>query len=333
MDSDSDGSEAENVCPICGKSFETMAGIRQHWTKGHSVSDIQSAVDINTQRLSTAPSASSQPSTTHSTVNCNQNTIDSPSQAVRNRVTCDICGFLAKNERGLGVHARTHGIQPMLEATEPACQIEIESLDDAGLIRKFGELLYRCKCNIPLVRIIQKSVRTAVCQELTKVIETVNAKNDILSWFRLLSFPLIVLNQVAKNEYKDNRRPNIIRHNLAVFAKLNDIPSLFNELLTLLSTNLPKKPISQSEKLIIKIAQRKIAEGDIGGAARVLSSQDGIADNTPETIEKLRIKHPDDPSTFEEETIPNQEKFETSSERLSMPSNIFRSVLRVESMD
>lgn len=133
----------------------------------------------------------------------------------------------------------------------------------------------------------------------------------------MLSFPHIVLNTIATNKFIDSRRPNVIRHNLSVFNSLNDVPSLFNELLHLLSIDRPKKPESHSERLLIKIAQRKIGEGDIGGAVRVLCSQEGIADYTPETIERLKAKHPDeDLSLIEEETIPNLDPFETSTEQI-----------------
>lgn len=152
-------------------------------------------------------------------------------------------------------------------------------------------------------------IRTVVCQELAKVIE-------YAAWFRLLSFPHIVLNTITKNNFKDSRRPNIIRHNLEVFSKLNDVPSLFNELLNLLSIDRPKKPESHSDKLLIKIAQRKIGEGDIGGAVRVLCSQEGIAEYNAETIEKLKAKHPAEESMIEEDKIPHLERFETSTEQI-----------------
>lgn len=295
-----------------------MAGIRQHWTKGHTISEIEQAVKNNSQpsvpstsvidpgTLQTAPPSIISPFDSHSS-----------SEALRNRITCNVCGFLAKNERGLTVHAGSHVSQPASTSSATSTfQFDYESLDELSLIRKFGELLYKCKCSIPLVRIIQTSVRTVVCQELAKVVENVVAKNDVLAWFRLLSFPLIVLNTVSKNCFKSNHGPNIIRHNLTVFSALIDIPSLFNELLNLLSIDLPKKKQSLTEKLIIKIAQRKIGEGDIGGAVRVLCSQEGMAEITPENIEKLRNKHPDEDSVIEEENISNLEQFDTSSEQV-----------------
>lgn len=290
--------------------------------RGHSDSEIQAAMNRNTLLSATNNSqvtSSNIPNTQLASLNRTNSPARSASNTLSDRVTCRTCGFLAKNDRGLKVHARIHNdVQlPSASVHNAQQQVDLSSLDEAGMIQKFGELLYKCKCSIPLVRIIQKSGRTIVCQELTKVVEYTAIKNDLFAWFRLLSFPHIVLNTISRNSFKDNRRPNIVLHNLAVFATLTDIPKLFNELLNLLSIDIPKKKPSHSEKLLIKIAQRKIGEGDIGGAVRVLCSQEGIADYTPENIEKLRSKHPRDDTQIDEEVIPSLEPFETSSDQVT----------------
>lgn len=315
MDSDSDDG-TEHVCPICQKSFDSMAGIRIHWSKGHSKQEINvSITNAISQYI---------PVDNPTNINCSQSMEPShtanstpPSEVVNNRATCNKCGFLAKNERGLDVHLRSHNNQDAIgDPQEFPAQFDFDPNDTKDIIQRFGELIYKCKCSIPIVRIIQKSVRTVVCQELTKLIEKVVSTNDLLSWCRLLSFPLIVLNTIPKSGFKDNHRPNIVRHNLSVFSKLNDMASLFSELLSLLAYDMPKKPLSTSEKLIVKIAQRKISEGDISGAVRVLSSQEGMAENTPENVEKMQKKHPDENLDMENESIPNIEIFDTSSEQV-----------------
>ena len=54
-----------------------------------------------------------------------------------------------------------------------------------------------------------------------------------------------------------------------------------------------------SEDLIVKTATRKVGEGDIRGAIRVLSSNETIAEATPETKAKLKSKHPHDEEVVE----------------------------------
>lgn len=53
MESDNPENEEKlNVCPVCLRDFGTVAGLRQHWTKGHSTEEIVAAVMKNTQMLS-----------------------------------------------------------------------------------------------------------------------------------------------------------------------------------------------------------------------------------------------------------------------------------------
>lgn len=47
-----------NICPICKRDFASVAGLRQHWTKDHSIEEIQAAITKNTQDLSQQPPTS-----------------------------------------------------------------------------------------------------------------------------------------------------------------------------------------------------------------------------------------------------------------------------------
>jgi len=48
------------------------------------------------------------------------------------------------------------------------------------------------------------------------------------------------------------------------------------------------------DQIIVKVATRKISEGDIKGAVRVLCSNETVAPQTLESVTKLKAKHPDD---------------------------------------
>lgn len=139
------------------------------------------------------------------------------------------CGFTAKNQHGLSIHSsRMHknetsgnvniAPQPLLDVGDPA-------FDDVEL---FGVLLSKCRSSIPVVRIIQKSVRFGVSQELSKSIDCALNKNDITSWFRLLAFTYIVLRCDTK---KSSNGPNIIRSNLSDFAKITNVNKFLSQLL------------------------------------------------------------------------------------------------------
>lgn len=54
----------------------------------------------------------------------------SSDQVLFNRVTCNSCGFLAKNERGLKLHARTHNNQPQAPALNGPHRFDYDDLND-----------------------------------------------------------------------------------------------------------------------------------------------------------------------------------------------------------
>jgi len=210
-----------------------------------------------------------------------------------NRVVCK-CGFIAKNSKGLQIHwgkkKKSAQSQPNVSSQPILSQATQNENELKDKIDNFNILLGKCKNFIPVTRIIQKSVRIVVCQELTSLVNTVVSKNDLESWLRLLAFPYLVLNSASK---KMNTGKNYIRSNLEVFKKTTDMTEALQQLLSKYGCNQYKKT-NITEDLAIKTATRKISEGDIRGAIRVLSSNESIAEATPETREKLRQKHPHD---------------------------------------
>lgn len=97
------------------------------------------------------------------------------------RVSCNVCGFIAKNSRGLKIHTNVHNKSISPNKAQPK-KMSVKFQVDLQL---FGVLLNECKISIPIVRIIQKSVRSIISQELTNVIRDVVNKNDVLAWMRL----------------------------------------------------------------------------------------------------------------------------------------------------
>ena len=56
-DPESDGKA--NVCPICMRCFNSVAGLKQHWTKDHSDAEIKAAIANKAQPCPQQPSESS----------------------------------------------------------------------------------------------------------------------------------------------------------------------------------------------------------------------------------------------------------------------------------
>jgi len=208
-----------------------------------------------------------------------------------NRVSCELCGFLAKNKHGLSIHMRKHKrvVVDDVVSQEPVDVASNEASVSEVLI-EFGFLLNKCRISVPLTRIIQKSVRIVVCQELTKVIEGLVKENDVNSWMRLLAFPYIVLN----NKSKGKEGINVIRSNLNLFRNCTDINQALRTIFETRGIPLATRKSVSKDSLIIKAATRKVSEGDVKGAVRVLCSNESVAPQTSEIASKLRSKHPID---------------------------------------
>ncbi len=178
---------------------------------------------------------------------------ESESRIGDSRVSCNVCGFLAKNQRGLNIHMNVHKKQILSDnnSTEQNQNKRTDAVD----VKLFGILLNECKNSIPLIRVLQKSVRSVVCQELTNVIKDVVNKNNIISWTRLLGFPYIVMNSFKK----EKNGPNVIRSNLKNFIQADNInDELFKILRKVPEIKRPKSKIT--EDLVVKTAKRKIDE-------------------------------------------------------------------------
>ncbi len=206
------------------------------------------------------------------------------SSCISDMVTCSVCGFLAKNARGLSIHMHKHkrvdGVSNLSE--DKAAFIDSSGETDVSeMLEVFGSLLNRCRISVPLTRIIQKSVRIAVCLELSREIESLVEKNDVASWMRLLAFPYIVL--CNKSKGKEG----------SIFKALSDV---------LRKASVPFKVDKTADKdsIAIKVAIRKVSEG----AVRVLFSNGSVAPQTLETVSKLKGKHPNDNrEVFEESNL------------------------------
>ncbi|XP_037044233.1 uncharacterized protein LOC119080104 [Bradysia coprophila] len=217
----------------------------------------------------------------------------SSEEVVSDRVVCSACGFLAKNARGLKVHMARH--KGVSDVVNPSVGVDGFSgssgkVGSSECLEDFGVLLNRCRLSVPLTRIIQKSVRIAVCQELTAVVERLVKRNDVESWMRLLAFPYIVLN----NRSKGKGGINVIRHNLGVFRNCVDVVKALTDVLNDASVPFVVSKVVDRDSVVVKVATRKVGEGDVKGAVRVLCSSESVAPQSIETVTKLKGKHPDD---------------------------------------
>lgn len=175
MDSDSDSDEAENICPICLRSFDTIKGLRVHW-RSHSAETIQTAIDRNTQQQLANPSE-------QQTIN-QQNSED---------FRCFECGFDAGNEHNYVSHVREH-----LQSSDTS---EIPTIDRLSASnQEFITYISELKQSTRIVKRIPKGARSLVASDLSRLIEKCVAKNEISDWKNLLLFAYKTLNLPDKKD-------------------------------------------------------------------------------------------------------------------------------------
>lgn len=136
----------------------------------------------------------------------------------------------------------------------------------------FKDKLCKLRLNVKILKRISKSARIAVANKLSEIIEECVKTNELTAWQKLMTFSYYAL-RVTKKSSKS--LSSIVKKNLTNSENpLNDI--------------LVEKPTSNLKSII----EAKIADGDVQGAIRLLSSEDTIAPQTKETFEKLLEKHP-----------------------------------------
>jgi hypothetical protein len=162
----------------------------------------------------------------------------------------------------------------------------------------FISIISSLKQNISTLKHCPKACRTIIAQTLKKCIDLCITENSLFAWHLLLVFPYIVLQTLPKEKQVKNS-PSLnskIKGNLAIFDSLN-IDTYQNFLISLSSKNSAKKTFKNSNKIGPKVTA-KVSQGDIRGAVRLLSSDDSIAPNTPQTLQSLIEKHPSQSTTF-----------------------------------
>ena len=159
----------------------------------------------------------------------------------------------------------------------------------------FDLLLYlqTCKSNVSMLGNIPKGARVAAAEALIELIDNVIQSNTPLSWSKLLCFPYHGL-QKPKKEKPTPNSPSLvtkIKNNISVFMNSSFPPDRFPFQLR----NKAPKPKTREEILKNRV-DAKFAENDIRGAIRELSSEDTLAPDNNETLEKLQEKHPAAPT-------------------------------------
>ncbi len=172
---ESDSDEAENICPICSRSFPTFNGVRVHW-RVHSAEEIHNAINNKTQQPQQSnPVVATEPELTELEFQCFE------------------CGVDTENEQNYIAHMRSH--LPNSSTTHNA--------DDAHLStsnQEFVEYVSRVKQFIRIVKRIPKGARHVVANDLTRLIDKCLNTNAARDWKELLLFTYKTLRLPEKKD-------------------------------------------------------------------------------------------------------------------------------------
>ena len=161
-------------------------------------------------------------------------------------------------------------------------------------IPNFDTLQYlkSCKSNISLLANIPRGARITVAEALNNLINDAIRTNSSLSWSKLLCFTYHGLQKPKKEKATSNSLSLVtkIKNQVSIYMNSTFPPTEFP--FPLRKRN--NKPLSKEEILKNRV-NAKFTECDLRGAIRELSSDDTLAPDNIDTLNKLKERHPGAP--------------------------------------
>lgn len=205
----------------------------------------------------------------------NDNSIPNSDISQSDLIPCPQCADsskLYKGVRGLRIHwAKAHSNENFIgNLSSSVTQTNI--LDAPA----FSSRLASCKTNIQVLRRIPKGARSFSADKLSHLLDLCISTNTVENWQNLFLFAYIALRIPDQTSNKQGR---------SLVSKIKDNVSTF----TLQSPqHHDRSPTFSKSRLV----QAKVADGDVRGAIRVLSSESGIIYPSSTTYDALVDKHP-----------------------------------------
>ena len=138
-------------------------------------------------------------------------------------------------------------------------------------------------CNVPIIKHIPKSARSACCSLLSETLRAITrSPDDLTAWSNLLQFGRSILFKPTRGGKK---------HNLAstIKKRTTDTSAIVSE--PQVSDSSSRKRQSPAAALAATVSA-KIEDGNIRAAVRLICSEDKPAPDTDATFMKLQEKHP-----------------------------------------
>ena len=200
---------------------------------------------------------------------------------------CPICGRLFINLKSHITKSHSgHSTSEAKETQGTNFYHEFGSLTDHDRVLAIGRFLAIRRSSVTILRRIPKGARPTFLEELNNILTSIVDTNSLDSWFDLLIFPLAALHVPKKTE-KVRNLTTWVKHNITNWREsgLSNIPD----------PRPPLKSTISTETLRARRTEAKLADGDVHGAVRLLTSDDVMAKMDSETFTALMEKHPPHP--------------------------------------
>lgn len=199
---------------------------------------------------------------------------------------CPICADhkFYKGQRGLSIHnSRRHIPRTGLSVNDlpPRQAPALSTGTGAGWTpnTSLWSKLAHLKHNVKIISRIPKGARASVARCLSECVAKVVSDNTPESWENLLIFPYCILHVQQNHTNK--------RQSLTARIKLNTTQDLNTTISHLSHITHDHSSLNNN-----RYVERKLSEGNIKGAAKLLFSTDTLAIDSTETLAALRDKHP-----------------------------------------
>ena len=154
------------------------------------------------------------------------------------------------------------------------------------------EYLKTCRANISIINHIPRGARITAAQALNNLINEAIQSNTSLSWSKLLCFTYHGLQKPRKEKPSANNPSLVskIKDQISTFVNSN-LPERFP--FQMRDRNAKQKP---KDEILKNRVDAKFSENDLKGAIRELSSDDTLAPDNNDTLNKLKERHPAAPT-------------------------------------
>lgn len=200
---------------------------------------------------------------------------------------CRFCTFVGLNIGSLNKHiGKMHKDQLNAEPKRDTSTERVEHDADLSTGERL-RVMAQLRRSKPLVKRIPQGARFAASKKFSTVLAQVVTKNDTGGWWNLLSFGYRTLH-VATGLHPNKSAATVIRQNIAVFDSWT-LPSEH--------TARPSKATPRSQDDVLnrraRAAESKLLlDHDVRGAARILCSDECIAEISSDSLQEMIDKHP-----------------------------------------